>query len=165
MHNLLDKISLVGSSFWELLIATLAVAVPWTPLAAWIVFWLFAVNWVKLRVTLAKGGWVGLVLIGGIMVLVWGNVSGSLSADGGAFDFFGLHVSNIVEKTVYVSGLFVLMFLAGALQLSGFGASCCQFDEPVLIAEAHGHGHDNGHDAGHGHDAAHDDSHGAAAHH
>ena len=140
MQVLLEAISRVRSSFWELLVAMLAVLVPWTPLAAWIVFWLFAVNWIRLRQTLAKGGWVGLVLIGASMVLVWG----SISSGSGAFDFFGLRVSNFVEKTVFVSGLFVMMFLAGALQLSGFCAGCCQFNEPVLIADTHGH------DAGHG---------------
>src|SRR5580700_7274298 len=106
MQVLLEAITRVGSSFWDLLVATLAVLAPWTPLAAWIVFWLFAVNWVKLREALAKGGWVGLVLIGAIMVLVWG----SISPGSGSFDFFGLRISNFVEKTVYVSGLFVLMF-------------------------------------------------------
>lgn len=149
MHNLVDKISLVGSSFWELLVAMLAVLAPWTPLAAWIVFWLFAVNWVRLRETLAKGGWVGVVLIGAIMVLVWGNIAPGT----GGFDFFGLRVSNFVEKTVYVSGLFVMMFLAGALQLSGFCAACCQFEEPILIAETHGH--DAGHGESHGHESHH----------
>jgi len=159
MEPLLKAIAEFGSSLWDLSVALLAVLVPWTPLAAWIVFWLFAVNWVKLRETLAKGGWVGLVLIGAIMVLVWGNIaSGS-----GSFSFFGrqLNVGNFVEKTVYVSGLFVIMLLAGALQLSGFCAGCCRFDEPVKIAETHDHHsvHGGGHDAGHG------DSHGHGAHH
>ena len=145
MNALLDAVSQFGLSLWELLAAIVTILIPWTPLAAWIVFWMFAVNWVKLRETLAKGGWVGLVLIGAVMVLVWG----SISPGGGTF--FGLHVSNFVEKTVYVSGLFVLMFLAGALQLSGFCAGCCPFNEPILIAETHepGHGHDGGHGGHH----------------
>lgn len=149
MQVLLEAITRFGASFWELLVAVLAVLIPWTPLAAWIAFWLFAVNWVKLRDTLAKGGWVGLVLIGAIMVLAWGNIAPGT----GSFDFFGLHVGNFVEKTVYVSGLFVIMFLAGAVQLSGCCAACCQFEEPIAIAQTHGH------DAGHG------DSHGHGAHH
>ena len=149
MDALLKSVIDVGHSLWDLFGALVSVLLPWTPLAAWIVFWLFAVNWVRLRETLAKGGWVGLVLIGAVMVLVWGTVAPGT----GTFDFFGLHVSNFVEKTVYVSGLYVIMFLAGALQLSGFCASCCPMDEPVLIAESHGHdaGHGHGHDAGHGH--------------
>jgi hypothetical protein len=157
MQLLLEAITRFGSSLWDVLVAALAVLVPWTPLAAWIVFWLFAVNWVRLREILAKGGWVGLVLIGAIMVLVWG----SIAPGSGSFDFFGLRVGNFVEKTVYVSGLFVMMFLAGALQLSGFCAACCPFDEPVTLAETHGHG--SAHDAGHG--DSHGDSHGHGAHH
>jgi hypothetical protein len=153
MQLLLEAMTRFGSSLWELLVAVLAVLVPWTPLAAWIVFWLFAVNWVKLRESLAKGGWVGVVLIGAVMVLVWG----SIAPGSGSFDFFGLKVSNFVEKTVYVSGLFVLMFLAGALQLSGCCASCCQVEEPILIAETHSHGASR--------DSEHGDSHGHGAHH
>jgi hypothetical protein len=149
MDALLKSLTEVGHSLWDLLAALFTVLLPWTPLAAWIIFWLFAVNWTRFRETLAKGGWVGLVLIGAVMVLVWG----SIAPGAGTFDFFGLHVSNFVEKTVYVSGLYVIMFLAGALQLSGFCAGCCPVNEPILIAESHGHdarsGH--GHDAGHGH--------------
>jgi hypothetical protein len=82
--------------------------------------------------------------MGAIMVLVWGNIS----PGAGTFDFFGLKISNFVEKTVYVSGLFVIMFLAGALQLSGFCANCCPVNEPVLIADSHAHGSAHGHDTG-----------------
>lgn len=152
-HPLWQALAQFGGSIWELLVALFLVLVPWTPLAAWIIFWMFAVNWVKLRETFAKGGWVGLTLIGAIAVLVWG----SISPGAGTFDFFGLHVSNFVEKTVYVSGLYVIMFLAGALQLSGFCAECCQFEETVQIAEAHGH-------ETHEHDA-HGDAHDAHGHH
>jgi hypothetical protein len=84
-------------------------------------------------------------------VLVWG----SIAPGSGTFDFYGLRVSNFVEKTVYVSGLFVIMFLAGALQLSGFCSQCMQFEEPVQIADTHGHDTDHGHDSGHGQDAGH----------
>jgi hypothetical protein len=103
------------------------------------------------------------VLIGFVAVLVWGNV-----APGGGMDFFGLKISNFVEKTVYVSGLACIMFIAGALQLSGFCSEWCQFEEPVLIAESHGHGA-HGPDAhGHGangHDSHGQDSHGHGGHH
>lgn len=144
-HPLWQALAQLGGSIWELLVALLAAAAPWTPLAAWIIFWLFAVNWVKLRETFSKGAWVGLVLVGALAVLIWG----SISPGAGTFDFFGLHVSNFVEKTVYVSGLYVLMFLAGALQLSGFCANCCNFEEPVAV-EVHAHGDGHG-DAGHSH--------------
>lgn len=147
MIGLFDALMQLGVSLWELLTALLALLAPWTPLAAWVVFWLLAVNWVRLRETLAKGGWIGLVLVGAIAVLIWGSVA----PGAGGFDFFGLKVSNFVEKTVYVSGLACIMFIAGALQLSGFCSEWCRFEEPVLIADAHGHG-DHGHgDHGHGH--------------
>src|SRR5436853_6444540 len=106
MELLLKAITDFGTSLWDLTVALLAVLVPWTPLAAWIVFWMFAVNWVKLRESLAKGGWVALVLVGAVMVLVWG----SISPGAGTIDVFGLRVSHFVEKTVYVSGLVVIMF-------------------------------------------------------
>lgn len=140
MDALLQALLQLFTSLWTLLGALLAIVIPWTPLLAWVVFWLLAVNWVKLRETLAKGGWIGVTLIGAIAILVWGNIAPGT----GTFDFFGLKVSNFVEKTVYVSGLACIMFLAGALQLSGFCSSCCQFEEPVL-EEAHhgGHGHDD----------------------
>jgi hypothetical protein len=146
MVDLFSALVQLGASVWDLLTALLTVLAPWTPLAAWVVFWLLAVNWIKYRETLAKGGWIGLFLIGAIAVLIWGNV-----APGGGMDFFGLNISNFVEKTVYVSGLACIMFIAGALQLSGFCSGLCQFEEPILIAE--GHGHDaHGHDS-HGHDS------------
>src|SRR5437868_3519513 len=98
MTALFHAISELASSIVVLLTALFSLVLPWAPLIMWIAFWLFAVNWVKLRETLAKGGWVGLVLIGAIMVLVWGNVA----PGNGTFDFYGLRVSNFVEKTVYV---------------------------------------------------------------
>ncbi|HEY3967303.1 MAG TPA: hypothetical protein VGM05_22275 [Planctomycetaceae bacterium] len=156
MPALFHAISELASSIIVLLSAVFNLILPWAPLVAWIVFWLFAVNWVKLRETLAKGGWVGLALIGAIMVLVWG----SIAPGSGTFDFYGLRVSNFVEKTVFVSGLFVIMFLAGALQLSGFCAQCMQFEEPILIADAHGHDAGHGHDSSPSLDTGHDTGHG-----
>ena len=37
---------------------------PWLPLVAWLVFWMFAVNWTKLRIQITQqGGWISLLLI------------------------------------------------------------------------------------------------------
>jgi hypothetical protein len=160
MTELFHAIYELAWSLVGLLTAIVSIILPWSPLIAWIAFWLFAVNWVKLRETLAKGAWIGVALIGAIMILVWG----SIAPGSGHFDFYGLKISNFVEKTVYVSGLFVIMFLAGALQLSGFCTNCMNFEEPALADESHGHsdhghgpgsatGHDSGH--GHSHDAGH----------
>ncbi|MGQ0637199.1 MAG: hypothetical protein ACT4QC_21530 [Planctomycetaceae bacterium] len=140
MSQLFDALLQAALSLWELFTALLAVIVPWSPLIAWIAFWLLAVNWVRLRETLAKGGWIGLALIAAVTVLIWGSVSPA----GAPADFFGLQISNFVEKTVYVSGLVCLMFLAGAVQLSGAVACCAPFEQPILIAESHDQAHDHG---------------------
>jgi hypothetical protein len=137
LYQLIIAIGNVAFSLWELVVALFVVVLPWAPLGAWIAFWMFAVNWSKLRESLARGGWVGVALIGAIAVLIWGVVA----PGDGTFNFFGLKISNFVEKTVYVSGLVCIMFLAGAMQLAGCCASCCQFEEPAEPAADHGHGH------------------------
>ncbi len=103
---------------WDVLVAIWLLVVPWTPLAAWIGFWLFAVDWVRLRQVLLAGGWIPVLLIAIVMIFVWGAVA---PPPQGVHHLFGLKVSNYVGKTVYVSGLFALMFLCGAAQLAG----CC----------------------------------------
>jgi len=92
---------------------------PILPLAAWILFWLFAVNWTQLRETLLDGAWIGLFLIGFATVVSWCAIAPPPS---GTHDILGLSVSNFVGKTVYVTILFSIMFLCGAVQLSG----CCR---------------------------------------
>lgn len=148
MEALWESFRLFFLSVANLATSLAEVLLPWTPLAAWLIFWLFAVNWTKYRESLAKGGWIGLVLIGAVMVLVWGNVA-PVAAE--RADFFGLRVSHFVEKAVYVTGLFCLMFLAGSLQLSGFCSSWCRFEEPVPEESHGGHGghNDHGHAAHH----------------
>ena len=95
-------------------------------LLAWIVFWTFGVNWVKLRETLLKGGCVALILVGVAAVLVWANIA---PPAGGHHSLLGLQVSNYVGKTMYVTALYCIMFLCGSVQLSGCCAGCCRFEE------------------------------------
>lgn len=110
---------------------------PWWPLIAWIAFWMFAVNWVKLREFLLAGGWIGVLLIACMMVLVWGVVAPP--ADG-AHHLLGLNVSNFVGKFMYVTALLVIMLLCGSVQLSGSVDRYLHFVEPE--DESHGdHGH------------------------
>jgi hypothetical protein len=108
-------------------------------LLAWVVFWTFAVNWVKFREMLLKGGWAGLFLIGVAAVLVWANIS---PPAGGKHILLGLKLSNYYGKIVYVTALYCIMFLCGSVQLSGFCAGCCQFEEDEAAeAESHAASH------------------------
>jgi hypothetical protein len=122
--------------------------VPWWPLIAWIAFWTFAVNWVKLREVLLARGWVGVMLLAVIMILVWGIVA---PPAGGSHHLLGLNVSNFVGKLMYVTGLLVIMLLCGSVQLSGAVDRYLHFVEPM--EDDHGsHGHDNhGAHESHGH--------------
>ena len=85
-------------------------------LILWIAFWIGAVNWVRLRIILLDGAWIGILLIGFMAVLVWGCIAPPAE---GIHSILGLHVSNFVGKTVYVTGLICIMFLCGSIQLAG----------------------------------------------
>ena len=128
MEALFDNILQFLGAGWEVLVSLGALLLPWTPLVAWIVFWLFAVNWVKLREVMLHGGCIAVVLIGVVMILIWGMIDPSDATDG-KHHLFGLAVSNFVGKTVYVTGLLCIMFLCGSVQLSGCCASCCRFED------------------------------------
>ncbi len=141
MENILTNLFELVRILWDLLSGVWLLVVPMLPLVAWIGFWLFAVNWVKLRGVILAGGWVGVVLIGLVMILVWGVVA---PPQGGVHSLFGLTVSNFVGKGVYVTLLFFIMFLCGAVQLSGALGDWCRFDEETPEpahehADAHGH--------------------------
>lgn len=120
---------------------------PWWPLIAWIAFWTFAVNWLKLREVLHAGGWIGVVLIAVVMVMVWGIVA---PPSDGFHHLLGLNVSNFVGKLMYVTGLLVIMLLCGSVQLSGAVDRYLHFVEPI---EDDHHGHDDHGHGDHGHDA------------
>ena len=135
MEALWESLQLLVSGVWNVLIALGGLLLPWTPLAAWIVFWLFGVNWQTLRGVLLRGGWMGLVLIGLGMVLIWGMVA---PPPDGFHHFFGMEISNFVGKTVYVTSLFCIMLLCGSVQLSGMLGNCCQIeDEPTEPTASH----------------------------
>lgn len=156
MQELLQALTLLGSGLSALVVAIVKPLLPWIPLAAWVLFWMLAVNWVKFRAVLAKGGWIGLVLLGAVIVLVWGTLAPPVA---GTTLLFGLRLSNYVEKTVYVSALASIMFLAGSVQLSGGCGCCLDLSEPPTGDEHDDHGHDS-----HGHDLhAAPAEHGAAA--
>ncbi len=154
MSELLISLSDLIVAAWSLLKAVSGLLLPWLPLAVWIGFWLFAVNWVKLReVLISKGGLLGVLLIGAIWVLIWGVVAPPVT---GHHYLLGLSVSNFVGKLVYVTALYCLMFLCGSVQLSG----CCNKWCEVTMPDPHAHG-DHGHSS-HGQDAAGHANHGHA---
>jgi len=146
MDQLFDSLQHLLVSGWEVVIAVLVLVVPWTPLIAWVGFWLLAVNWEKLYPVLAKGGVIGVLLIGLMMILVWGLIAPPTE---GFHQMFGLRPSNFVGKTVYVTMLLTIMALCGTVQLSGACGSLVSFPEDEPDEPDHGHG--GGH-AGHGAD-------------
>lgn len=160
MSELLISLSDLLVAAWGLLKAVSSLLLPWFPLAVWIGFWLCAVNWIKLReVLVAKGGLLGVLLIGAVWVLIWGVVA---PPEAGSHFILGLTVSNFVGKLVYVTALFCLMFLCGSVQLSGCCNQWCEVTMPDPHAHGdHGHG-GHGHDT-HGHSASHAD-HGHSSH-
>lgn len=145
MNQLLQALRDLSGPLWDVLTALTQLALPWIPLVAWVAYWLFAVNWTKLREQNAKGGWIGITLLGIVAILVWGAIDPPVP---GGYDLFGLRISHYVEKTVYVSGLICMAYLAGALQLSGFKPSCCGLDACEVAEEDHGHD-DHGHGGHH----------------
>ncbi|RMG40875.1 MAG: hypothetical protein D6725_02610 [Planctomycetota bacterium] len=122
MEQLLHAILQLVLGLWQLVIALLALVLPWTPLIAWIAFWTFAVDWTRLRDILLRGGWVVVALIALMAVLVWGTLS---PPPQGTHSLLGLTVGNYAGKFVYVAGLVCLMFICGSVQLSGCCARCC----------------------------------------
>jgi hypothetical protein len=161
MMELMTNLQVLFAAGWNVLVSLLGLLLPWTPLIAWVAFWLLAVNWVKLREVMIQGGWIGVVLLGLMMVLVWGVVAPPAA---GSHLLFGLTVSNFVGKTVYVTALLTIMFLCGSVQLSGACGKFAVFPEDPS-PDDHGHGdyghgdHEHGHES-HGHDSHGHDSHG-----
>jgi len=150
MDALLESLKQLAIAGTDVLVSLGLMLLPLLPLVAWIAFWLFAVNWVKLREVILSGGWIGLLLIGAVMVIVWGAVA---PPEGGSHNFLGLTLTNIVGKVVLVAGLMCIMLLCGSVQLSGFCAGWCRFDESTaeheLHAAIHAHDHDGSGHAGH----------------
>jgi hypothetical protein len=150
MVDVLQHLVQLLLALWDLVVAVLALLVPWTPLAAWVAFWLYAVDWVKLREIIVRGGWIGLVLLGVMAAFLWGLVA---PPESGAHHLLGLTVSNFVGKLIYVTSLLVIMQLCGSVQLAGLCGRWASFPEDAPEAHADHGGHAGGHGehpAGHG---------------
>ncbi|MCA9076167.1 MAG: hypothetical protein KDA93_14150 [Planctomycetaceae bacterium] len=129
LQQLLEALYEVGKDlFWLVL--------PLTPLILWIAFWLFGVNWVKLRSVLLSGGAIGVLLIMFMAILTWGMIA---PPESGRHAMLGLSLSNFVGKTVYVTALTVIALLCGSVQLAGLCGSLCNFDEEPAESTEHAH--------------------------
>ena len=140
MEQLVDRLQTLFVAGWDVMVSLLSLVAPWAPLVAWIAFWLLAVNWEKLYPILAKGGAIGVFLIGLMMILVWGLIA---PPDGDIHLMFGLQTSNFVGKTIYVTMLFTIMALCGSVQLSGACGTFVKFPESEHDFAAGGHGGDH----------------------
>lgn len=163
MIELMTSLQALVVASWNVVVTLLGLILPWTPLIAWVAFWSLAVNWVKVRQVMIQGGWIGVLLMGLMMILVWGVVAPPAS---NTHYLFGLNVSNFVGKTVYVTALLTIMFLCGSVQLSGAFGKLTEFPEDAPDSDSTAHGHDaHGNDAHGGHGIHGDhapDSHGTA---
>lgn len=144
MSEVVSNLISLLTAVWSLVISVAVLILPWTPLIVWLAFWLFAVNWVKLRAVMLQGGWIAVLFFGFMAILIWGVIA---PPEDGFHYLFGLTLSNFVGKTVYVTALITIMFLCGSVQLSGACGSWASFPEPAAEETHHGHGHDD-----HGHD-------------
>lgn len=121
MSQLLESLQQLLVAIWNVIQSLLGVFEPnlglWLFLAAWIGFFLFAVNWVALRRVMLSGGWVGVLLLALVTILVWGSVDPAVQPH----EIFGLKLSNYVGKTVYVTALLCIMLVCGSVQLASPG--------------------------------------------
>lgn len=158
MEQLLHSLRNLLVAGWDVVISVISLVAPWSPLIAWIGFWLLAVNWEKLYPVLARGAAVGVLLIGLMMILIWGLIAPPVD---GVHHLFGLNTSNFVGKTVYVTALLTIAALCGSVQLSGACGPLAFFPEETP-EDHHGGGHHDDHHGGHGdsHAGHEHDSHG-----
>jgi hypothetical protein len=130
LNSLLDLIV----ATYNVIISFVSLILPYGALLGWVAFWMLGVNWVKFRKVLAEGGVVGVLLLALVIILAWGLIA---PPEGGMHDLGLVSVSNFVGKTVFVSSLFVIMFLCGAVQLSGACGCCVNFSDEEEAAEEH----------------------------
>lgn len=139
MNELLESLLALVTALWSFLSAVFTLVLPWTPLLAWVAFWLLAVNWVKYAAVLAKGGWTGLVFTGFMIIMMWGLIA---PPEAGVHYVLGLSLSNFVGKAVYVVSLIVISFLCGAAQMSGAcGSLVCFKDDEESADQSHAAAH------------------------
>ena len=136
LGNLIDAVGQILLGLKQILtvVASEVFSAPVLPVLVWSLFWLFAVDWTRLRQIILKGGWLGVVLVGVVMVVVWQQIVPEAEV------VLNLEVNGYIEKMVYVTALFSVMFVCGAIQLTGCCRRCCPVPTTELETED-GHAH------------------------
>ncbi len=114
-------------------------ALPWLPGGLWCAWWLWGVNWKTAWGVLARGGWVGVVLLTFLSALAWSAIFPR------SVTRLGVTIPNFWWQLLASFALVGVALFCGWLQgRLGWAPPEVSFDPP-----AHDHGH--GHHAHHAH--------------
>jgi hypothetical protein len=146
--NLLETLWQLLVNLWFLVVGVGAVVVRYGLVIAWVVWWLWAVNWNKAWPVLARGAWAPVLLLLLTVALVWSRLAPS------DCDCLALvTVPNFWWQLGAVGLLAAIALFCGWLQ-GVFGWAPAEVSlEPPPDEDLHGHEHPVGTD--HGHEAAH----------
>lgn len=112
MSGLLESLWAFLTAGGGLLAAVFALLQPWIPLALWAAFWLFAVDWMRLRrILVPQSGIIGLLLIG-----VFAAWISTLIAPASPQSLLHPVVERIAALTTWI----VVMMACGTVQLLGW---------------------------------------------
>lgn len=135
LNELFLNLDILLKSLLKVILALSKVVAPWLPLMAWIAFWMLAVNWVRAwRIIFQRGGWIGVLLLMFVAVLVWAAVA---PPEPGSHDVYGLAVSNMVGKFIWVTALTCIALICGSAQMSGFAGKLVDFSDEEDAPAAH----------------------------
>jgi hypothetical protein len=130
-----DKLGQLLAILGSLLADLGRIALHWSLLIVWIVWWLWGVNWQRAWPVLARGAWLPLILLMIMAALVWSRLAPDTYLDLGF-----MIIPTFWAQLVGVSTLVALALFCGWLQ-GYFGWTPPEIDlEPPVIAD-HGHGH------------------------
>ena len=118
----------------------LTTMLPWLPAGLWCAWWLWGVNWKTAQGVLARGGWVGVVLLTFLIALAWSRIFPR------SCDCLGVTIPNFWWQLGASIALLLTALFCGWLQGKlGWEPAEVSFDPPE---DHHGHGH-HGHAAHH----------------
>jgi hypothetical protein len=127
MSGVLESLLTFLAAGGDLLAAFVLLATPWLPLGAWAAFWLFAVDWMRLRrILVPQSGMIGLLLIA-----VFAAWISTLIAPVTAKSL----LLPVVERIAVLTTWIVVMMACGAVQLLGIaGVWVPRLTEPAFGA-------------------------------